>query len=165
MQRGIFFAGAVFLAVISVGCMSMNQPEATEPAMSDQEMIAGAMALDAAFLAALNAGNAAEIASLYAPDAESFPPDVLEVVGPEAIGAASAAGVQATPGMSFEIVDSHNMVAGAYVIGWGRFRVNIPGEGGQMQVNEGRYTDVKTSQGGKWVYVVDHASFPVPAAQ
>ena len=164
MQRWILIGSVCALAACSVGCLSGDESEtASEPAMSDQEMIAGAMALDQAFLNALNAGNAAEIASLYSPDAESFPPDILEVVGPEAIGEASAAGVQATPGMSFAIVDSHNMVAGKYVIGWGRFRANIPGEGGEMQVNEGRYTDVKTIEGGKWVYVLDHASFPAVA--
>lgn len=162
MKRWSFVGCVVSLAVILAGCVATG-PTATEPAMSDQEMIAGAMALDAAFLAALNAGNAAEIASLYAPDAESFPPDILEVVGPQAIGEASAGAVQAMPGMSFEIIDSHHIVAGEYVFSWGRFRANIPMAGGETQTSEGRYTDLKTIQGGKWVYVVDHASFPTMA--
>jgi ketosteroid isomerase-like protein len=37
-----------------------------------------------------------------------------------------------------------------------------PKAGGAAQTMEGRFTSVAVRKGGKWMYVVDHASAPMP---
>ena len=51
------------------------------------------------------------------------------------------------------------MPAGDVVLGWGTFKLTLPGGGGEIL---GRYTDVKGQRDGKWVYLMDHGSAPLP---
>ena len=50
----------------------------------------------------------------------------------------------------------------ATAAGSGRWKLTIPAAKGPASVIEGRYTDVKAQKDGKWVYIVDHASVPLP---
>ena len=38
----------------------------------------------------------------------------------------------------------------------------MTGPDGEPLQMEGRYTDAKAERDGKWVYLVDHASVPIP---
>jgi ketosteroid isomerase-like protein len=46
----------------------------------------------------------------------------------------------------------------------GTFSMTVtPKGGGAAQTMEGRYSSVAVRKGGKWMYVSDHASLPLPA--
>ena len=50
--------------------------------------------------------------------------------------------------------------------GWGTFSLTLtPKAGGTPATLTGRYTMVVERRGGKWVYVVDHASAEPPPAE
>lgn len=66
------------------------------------------------------------------------------------------------PTRNLELIESNYKVAGDVVIGWGKWRLTMtPPEGGSVVI-EGRYTDVKAQRDGKWVYILDHGSAPLP---
>jgi len=127
-------------------------------------MIAAAQDLDARFIAAFNAGDADAFAATYwqSPDVVSFLPDAMEARGWEAVSAAAHAMVTGLAGAQLELIEMHEMVAGEYVLGWGLWRMTMPGPEGEPVVMEGRYSDVKAERDGKWVYILDHASVPMP---
>jgi uncharacterized protein (TIGR02246 family) len=138
-------------------------PAGAFAAETPEQMIAAAKALDAAFFKAFNAGDAEGVAATYwrSPDVVSFPPDTMELRGWDAIKAAFPATFQAMAGAKLELLDSHYMVAGEFVITWGKWRMTMPGPDGKPMSTEGRYTDVKAKRDGKWVYIHDHASAPM----
>lgn len=131
---------------------------------SPQEMIAAAKALDEAFVAAFNVGDAEAFAATYwqSPNVVSYPPDVMEVRGADAVTAAAHEMVAAMAGSKLELTEMNYLVADEYVIGWGTWRMTSPGPEGEPVAMEGRYTDVKAKRDGKWVYILDHASVPLP---
>ena len=53
---------------------------------------------------------------------------------------------------------------GDVVLGWGRWTMTVPTGDGTAMVLQGRYSDVKAMRDGKWVYILDHASVPMPPA-
>lgn len=127
-------------------------------------MIAAANDLDARFVAAFNAGDAEAFAATYwqSPDVVSFPPDAMEARGWDAVSEAAHEMVAAMAGAKLELTEIHYMVAGDVVIGWGLWRMTMPNPDGEPVVMEGRYSDVKAERDGKWVYLLDHASVPMP---
>jgi ketosteroid isomerase-like protein len=62
-----------------------------------------------------------------------------------------------------ELLESSNAAAGEVVLGTGKWRFTIPSPQGAPIEVMGRYTDVKAKRGGKWVFILDHASAPLPA--
>jgi hypothetical protein len=68
------------------------------------------------------------------------------------------------PGTRIELVDPQYRAAGDVVIGWGTWRTITPSPDGRSIETMGRYTDVKAQRDGKWGYIVDHASIPLPPA-
>ena len=51
-------------------------------------------------------------------------------------------------------------------VAWGLFTIMAePAEGGDAVEMKGRYMDVARSMDGTWLYVVDHASMPLPAPE
>ena len=68
---------------------------------------------------------------------------------------------KAMPGATLEYLTKHSDVHGDVVIGSGTWKMTIPTPGGH-QVMEGRFSDVKAMRDGKWVFVMDHASVPLP---
>ena len=158
MKRHMVFAFLVAVLGLVSGCTSAPQKSNTEG------MIAAANELDKAFVAAFNRGDAEALASLYwnSPDVVSFQPDTLQARGLAEIKEAFAKSFTAVKGAKIEITESHQMPAGDVVIGWGLFRTTIPAADGKTTEMVGRYTDVKTQRDGKWVYLMDHGSAPLP---
>lgn len=149
----------VVALVLSTACASM-------PRSSADEMVAAARALDAAFMDAWNRGDAEALSRLNwdSPDAVLFPPAALEARGIAAIRQANAQTLAALPGSRIELFESHQIPAGDVVIGWGKWRLTVPGPNGTTTEIIGRHTDVKAMRNGRWVYLIDHASVPLPPA-
>jgi ketosteroid isomerase-like protein len=53
-------------------------------------------------------------------------------------------------------------VLGDSVVSWGKWRFTVTPPGGTPEIMDGRYTDLKAKRDGKWVFVLDHASAPLP---
>jgi len=162
MQR-ITTALALTLALaLSGACTPVAPPEPDTAAM-----IAGAEALDQQFLAAFNAGDGAAMAALYAdgPDTVSFPPDAMVFRGSDAVRAGMADFASAMAGAQLDLVEGHHIVVGDAVATWGLFRLTMPGPDGMPMSVDGRYSDLKAERDGRWVYLMDHASVPMPAAE
>ena len=134
------------------------------PKPDTQAMVAAANKLDQSFIEAFNRGDADALAALYwnSPDVVSYPPDTLQASGVEAIRKANAASFSAMKGAKLELTETHQVPAGDVVIGWGLFRVTVPLADGKTTEMVGRYTDVKSERDGKWVYLMDHGSMPLP---
>ena len=126
-------------------------------------MMAAADALDQRFLDAFNKGDVDAVMATYwnSPKLVTMSPEGMGTTGWDAAKAGTAGMFKAMPGPKLEIVSKRNDVHGDAVLGWGTFKMTIPTPGGP-QVVEGRFTDVKMMHDGKWVYVMDHASVPVP---
>ncbi len=160
MNRSLLF---VFLGIacgLTFACAP--PPEPSEP--DTEAQLAGAKALDEAFLDAFNHGDAEAMAGLYwnSPEMVSFPPDALVIRGHGAIQESTAESLGAMAGAKLEFTESHQIPAGDVVIGWGLWRMTLTPPDGTPQEMVGRYTDVKAERDGKWVYLLDHASVPLP---
>ncbi len=145
---------------VTLGCASQNR--ASDP----EAMVKAADALDRAFVESFNKGDVDALNTLYwnSPDVASFPPDLLEARGIAAVRESNARTAASLKGGQLEITESHNMPVGEAVVGYGKFRIAIPGPDGKPTQVVGRYTDVKAERDGKWVYLIDHASAPLPAS-
>lgn len=152
------------IATLTMLCVSCSRTPVAEveEGPGPEERIAAADALDQAYLEAMNAGDADAVAAMYANDAVSFPPDMLIARSAAEIGSGLGAMFEQMPGVQMEIVESHQIPAGDMVIGWGLVKARIPGPDGSAEEMEMRYTDVKAERDGKWVYIHDHASAPLP---
>jgi ketosteroid isomerase-like protein len=150
------FGVLVLLALGIIGVFA-----APSRAESQDEMLKAAAAMDKAFVAAFNKGDVDAVCALYwnSPEVVFYPPDAMEARGMDALRASMAAAMAMMAGGKMEMVDSHQMVAGDTVIGWGMWRFTAA----DGSVMNGRYTDVRAKRDGKWVYLVDHASCPMPA--
>jgi len=131
---------------------------------STEEMIAGAKALDQRFIDAYNQGDLDAMMENYwkSPDVVLFDPGSMENRGWNAIRESMQATFSSMPGGKMEMTESHYIVAGEMVIGWGRWTWSGQMPDGSSMTMEGRYTDVKAKRNGKWVYILDHASAPLP---
>jgi ketosteroid isomerase-like protein len=156
MLRQLTAATCLGALVALAGCASA--PEKPTP----EAMVSAANALDAAFLEAFNKGDVDALDALYwnSADAVSFPTDRMEARGIAAIRESNAKMVASLRGAQLSFVEPKNMAVGDAVVGWGQFRLSVPGVAAPI---EGRYTDVKAERDGKWVYLIDHASSPQTA--
>lgn len=162
MQRIFTLAIVAGVVVFATGCTPAPPPAPQKP--DPQAMVKAADELDKAFLDAFNKGDAAAIAALYwnSPDVISFPPDIMQVKGVPAIQEAFTKAYAAMKGAKLELTESRNMVVGEVVLGSGLFKITVPGPGGKPMEMLGRYSDVKAERDGKWVYIMDHGSMPLP---
>jgi ketosteroid isomerase-like protein len=156
-----FLSSLCFVAVLGLaaGCASPPQGPSAE------EMVAAANTLDQEFVAAFNSGDVEAMNGLYwnSPDAITFPPDAMVAHGFEAISEGNARMLASLEGARLELTESHEIPAGDVVLGWGLWHMTMPGPDGATVELSGRYTDVKAERDGKWVYLMDHASVPLPA--
>lgn len=152
-------------ALLSSCLVSVVACSPTMNSGSDEAMIVGADALDADFVAAFNGGDVEAMNALYwnNPDVVVFPPDAMQARGFAAVAEANRSMLAAMPGATLELTEHHQMLAGNVVIGWGLWQISMPGPQGTPTQLRGRYSDVKGERDGKWVYLVDHASVPLPA--
>ena len=161
MRRAIpVVVGALVLATASACTPSVPIPP---PGPTDAEKVAAAEALDQRFFEAFNKGDVDALMATYwnSPKLVSYGPDGMGTTGWDAARAGAVEMFKAMPGARLEAVSKHNDVHGDMVIGWGTWKMTIETPGGP-QVIEGRYTDAKMMHDGKWVYVMDHASVPLP---
>jgi ketosteroid isomerase-like protein len=150
------------LAIVSLSACTPSVP-IPPPGPTDAEKVAAADALDQRFLEAFNKADTDALMATYwnSPKLVSMGPDGMGTTGWDAAKAGSVEMFKAMPGAKLEFPTHHNDVHGDVVIGWGTWKMTIPTPGGH-QIMEGRFSDVKMMHDGKWVYVMDHASVPLP---
>lgn len=146
------------MAVI-IGCAPRGE--------SPEQMIAAAKALDQQFATAYNNGDVDGVMATYwnSPDLVSFPPGTMEARGWQAVKDDLAQFLASAPGLKLELLEANYKVVGEVVLGYGKWRATIPAGGDNPVVLNGRYSDVHAKRNGKWVYIMDHASVPLPPAE
>ncbi|MBX2990709.1 MAG: nuclear transport factor 2 family protein [Bacteroidetes bacterium] len=157
MRSGFFSITHVLLFIVAAALVAGCAPAGDAP----EKMVTEADALDKAWLEAYNSKNVDAIMALYwnSPDLVSYPPGEMEVRGWDKMKEGMMKEFsQATDG-KLEFVETSNRAMGTVVIGSGKWRFTMPSA--QVDVT-GRYTDVKAKKEGKWVYLMDHASVPMP---
>jgi uncharacterized protein (TIGR02246 family) len=122
----------------------------------------GLKGVDEAWVRAVKAGNVDAVVALYAPDAVLYPPDAVEARGTAAIRASYAEMLGAMV-INDATIDSQYQTSGDVSIGFGKASLTMtPKAGGSPTVVSVRVTAVARKIGGKWLYIVDHASAPLP---
>lgn len=156
----------VLMPTIAIAVLAGCTPQTQAPAQDTAAMVASANELDQRFVEALNSGDVEAIAACYwnSPEAVTFPPDMMEARGQEAIRSGFQQMFTTMPGARIELTETHQIPAGDMVMGWGLWRLTMNGPDGKPMEVSGRFTDVKAERDGKWVYLVDHASVPMAAA-
>jgi len=116
-----------------------------------------------AFVKAFKAGDLEAVVALYAPDALSFPPDAMTANGLEEIRQSWGGLLNNFNVQDLIITNAHHQTSGDLSSAWGNFKMILdPKEGGDQVVMEGRFTDVAKKINGKWLYLNDHSSLPLP---
>ncbi len=123
-------------------------------------------ALQEAFMAALRAGDADGIADCYAEDADNFTLDTLKGVGPESARTSWGGFFEQFDVISAELTEDRMVREDDLAAAWGLFVVVArPVGGGEPVTFKGRYMDVARPIDGRWLYIADHASMPLPASE
>jgi ketosteroid isomerase-like protein len=127
---------------------------------------AAADSVDQQFLAAFNKGDVDAIMATYwqSPSLVSIGLGGMGLQGWDATKASWVELFGAMPGAQLEFTTHQNEAFGDVAIGSGTWKLTMPVAGGDTQVMQGRYSDVKALRDAKWVYVMDHASVPLPPA-
>jgi uncharacterized protein (TIGR02246 family) len=122
----------------------------------------GVKGLDEAWVAAAKKGDVEAIVALYAPDAVYYPPDAFELRGTAAIRKSYTDWFAAMTIPEAKIESAYT-TSGDLSLGYGTATVTMqPKAGGAPQTVTVRVTAVAKKVGGKWKYLVDHASAPLP---
>ena len=118
------------------------------------------------WLPAFKAADADAATACYADDAVLWIPGAPTARGSKAIHDAYAGFFAASTIKEVTLTESGASEMGDMRAAWGTFRiVAVAKADGSESVETGRYTDVQKKIGGRWVYVVDHASDePAPPA-
>ena len=144
-----------------------------EPPVADKADAAVAdaavRAVDQAWVAAFEKGDADALAALYADDAIVMDPGPRMVIkGREAIRASFAEMAGTTSNVKMTLSDHQVTIRGevAWVTVLWEMSAHDKGSN-QTLTMKGRASSVMEKRDGKWLYVVDHASVPfmVPAAK
>ena len=164
MHRIVKVTLAFAAAVTIAACNGPVPLPASAPVLSAEQLVAGANALDQAFVAAFNKGDAAAMNELYwnSPDVVSIQLDAFEpVVGIDAVRDVNIKALAAMKGARLQLLQTHQMPVGEAVLGRGTARITLPGTPAtELMV---RFSDVKARRDGRWVYVMDHVSMPPPS--
>ena len=116
------------------------------------------------FIEAFNKGDATAVANMYAMNARLLPPNSEMIEGRANIQkfwqGASAAGMKLT---ALDIVDLD--VQGNTAIEVGRYTATMPGAGGAMTTDNGKYVVVWKREGRNWKLVIDVFNTNLPASQ
>jgi len=121
--------------------------------------------VDAAWIKAMKANDVDAVMKCYAPDAIAALPGAPLARGDKAIRATYEGLLSANTVTDVSISETGHRHTRNVATGWGTFSLTLtPKAGGSPATLTGRYTVVVERRGGKWVYVVDHASAePAPA--
>ena len=126
---------------------------------ADAPKTGGVKSLDAAWIKAILAGDAAALAALYADDAVLVLPGAPAARGGKAIAESFAGWLKETKVTEFVLSDSQYRTGGHLSAGWGRYRMTtVPKAGGAPTTETGTYCGVATEKDGVWKYVSDNAS-------
>ena len=126
----------------------------------------GLETVDAAWVKAMLANDAAACAALYADDAVFVLPGMGAIKGKKAIADAYAGWLKEVKVTEAAVMDTHYRSAGHVSAGWGAFKVTtVPKAGGAPTTEIGTWCAVAAQQkDGSWKYVADHAADdPAPA--
>lgn len=116
--------------------------------------------VDDAWIAAVKAGNVDAVVALYAPDAVLYAPDEMEARGTAAIRA-NYTNMLGAMTITDAQIDAHYETVGDLSVGYGTATLTMqPKAGGSPTRMTVRVTSAVKRIGGKWLYVVDHASVP-----
>ncbi len=150
------------LALLTLFAACAPAPPAAPAGPTPAQLKTAADELDQKFLTAFNSGDASGLMATYwnSPELVNAGPDTM-AMGYSAAQAGSEAMFKAIPGAKLELLTRNNRVEGNVVLGWGTWRMTIPAQPAP-QVVEGRFTDVKAMKDGRMVYLMDHASVPLP---
>ena len=119
----------------------------------------GIEALDQAWRQAITANDLNGIVACYARDAVLWAPDAPPAKGEEAIRKSYSDLLAANTVTNASLTNTHYQMCGDLSIGWGEFTLSLsPKSGANPTILSGRFTVVAKKEGGKWVYIVDHAS-------
>ena len=119
----------------------------------------GAQIVDAAWIAAVKANDLDAVMKCYAPDAVMWLPNAPSARGAKAIRAAYEGLLSANTVKDATLSDVTYRTVGNTSVAWGRFSLTLaPKAGGDPVVMTGRFTEAAERRGGRWVYIVDHAS-------
>ena len=119
----------------------------------------GAQAVDSSWIKAMKANDLEAVLKTYAADAVAWLPEVKEARGEKEIRSAFEGLLSANTVKEVVLSETGYRTIGKVSVGWGRFSLTLePKSGGNPVVMTGRYTDIAERRGGRWVYVVDHAS-------
>ena len=122
-------------------------------------------ALQDAFMEAMRAEDAAAMAACYADDAISYDVAVQVQTGPAGVEASWGGFFSTYKLLEATLFGSHIEVHGDTGLAWGQFKLVVePEAGGDSFEMVGRYSDVTRNIDGNWLYVMDHVSMPLPAA-
>ncbi|WP_187770702.1 YybH family protein [Cognatilysobacter lacus] len=122
-------------------------------------MAKGASSAQACWQHAFEAGDADAVAACYAPDAVLWLPGAPMMKGRAAIRAGYAGYFSAFTIKSAKLVPLGHAAHGGDLSTWGTFTLVLAAKSdGKQRTETGRYTDLSRRSGGRWLYVVDHAS-------
>lgn len=120
--------------------------------------------LQDAFMAGVILNDADAIAACYTDDAVNFTLDQMMGVGPESARASWGGFFEAYEVEKAQLSETHLEVHGDTAIAWGLFLIiATPRDGGDPVEFRGRYMDIARNIDGRWLYVADHASMPLPS--
>ena len=127
----------------------------------------GPSSVDATWAKAFKANDVEAAVACYSPDAILWMPDAPEAKGTAAIRDGYKGFFAANKVQDVSTKEIHRETNGNRSVSWGTFSMTVLPAGAAKPVTAtGRYTEVTENRGGKWVYVVDHASEdPAPAAK
>jgi ketosteroid isomerase-like protein len=145
----------MILGTILCGLVLGFSPARSEPPPRAE----GARAVDEAWLAAVRANDLDAVMDCYAADAVMWLPDAPEARGHNAIREAYAAFFEANTITEATFANAQYETSGGLSAGWGEFTLSLTVKSdGTLTALTGRFSVIAKRQGGKWVYVVDHAS-------
>jgi uncharacterized protein (TIGR02246 family) len=123
----------------------------------------GTKTLDESWVKAAKAGDAEALTKLYAPDAVTYMPDEMKAKGTAEIRESFKKFLGANTVKEMTLTYDYSTTSGDLAVSSGHFSMTVePKAGGAAQTMEGRFTSVAARKGGKWMYVSDHASVPMP---
>lgn len=145
------FGGMIFLA----GCAKRMDPE---------KIKAAAKELDDKFVTAFNKEDINGVMDCYwnSPDVIFYPPDAMECKGHEAIKAEWEKFFAESEIKNAELTNTSYMALEDYGLSWGNFAITLGTPDGKETKFDGRFSTVFAQKDGKWVYILDHASAPLP---
>ena len=123
-------------------------------------------ALQDAFVQAMANNDIEGLAACYTPDAVNYPVDTMVGTGPDSVRESWGAFFTAYTVKDISLLDTHMETFGDTAAAWGLFVMMVePAAGGEPIEMRGRFMDVAKNFDGNWLYIADHASVPVPAAE